>query len=258
MKTYYKNPRIITEKQFTDLYKWLKEFGDLSGITHNLNMDEIITGNQRGRAFDINNCQIEIVEQFDEPDEQGTVALGFVVWEGKKYNYRQVRWDARKAEAANVIANRAGGTWDMDILANQFELSDLLEWGFEEYEFGITNEELYTGKITTPTYEPTGDIPSINDLVNQDKVKTLLETINTADGVSEDEKGFLRIAAYRHYVFNFKRIANYYASASLPMQRLMEESALVIIDFNKAIELGYAKLTDEISELMQAEYGNGQ
>ena len=41
-KQYHKNPRQITTKQMTMLAHDLAELGDLSGIVHNLNTDEII------------------------------------------------------------------------------------------------------------------------------------------------------------------------------------------------------------------------
>jgi len=140
MKLYTKNPRQITEKQYKDLGGSLHRLGDLSGIVHDLNSDEVIGGNQRSRVFDIDKCQIEIVQQLDQPDEQGTVAHGFVVWEGKRYAYRQVRWTPKECEEANIRANKAGGTWDFDTLANEFELDDLLEWGFKGYELGVPGE----------------------------------------------------------------------------------------------------------------------
>jgi len=31
----------------------------------------------------------------------------------------------------------AAGEWDFDILANEFEIDELLEWGFEPHEFGL-------------------------------------------------------------------------------------------------------------------------
>ncbi len=111
MKLYHKNPRRISTKQYEQLGNWLTKLGDLSGIVHDLNSDEVIGGNQRSRVFDINACEIEIAETFDEPDEQGTVGLGFILWQGKKYAYRQVRWDAKQCEKANVVANKAGGSW---------------------------------------------------------------------------------------------------------------------------------------------------
>jgi len=35
----------------------------------------------------------------------------------------------------------ATGDFDFDILANEFELDDLLEWGFEPFEFGLSDED---------------------------------------------------------------------------------------------------------------------
>ena len=136
-KQYHKNPRQITTKQMTELAYSLGKLGDLSGIVHNLETDELIGGNQRAKIMRLDECKIVLTEEYEEPDEQGTVGLGYVIWQGKKYAYRSVRWDAATAEEANIRANKAGGTWDFDILANEFELTDLLEWGFEPFEFGL-------------------------------------------------------------------------------------------------------------------------
>ena len=142
MKQYHKNPRQITERQMQQLTGSLSELGDLSGIVHDLNSDEIVGGNQRGRAFNIDLCEIELVtDQLDDPDAQGTVAHGFIVWKGKRYAYRQVRWTPEQCAQANIQANKLGGTWDFDVLANEFEIPDLLEWGFEEWELGIEPEQ---------------------------------------------------------------------------------------------------------------------
>ena len=63
-----------------------------------------------------------------------------------------------------------------------------------------------------------------------------------------EEKAFLIEAARRHSVFNYEKIADYYAHASVHVQHLMERSALVIIDFEKAIQLGYVRLCEKIQE----------
>jgi hypothetical protein len=134
---YHKNPRQITVQQFENLERWLEELGDLSGVVHDLNSNQIIGGNQRGRVFEINECEIVLTEENDEPDEQGTVAIGYIVWKGYRYTYRQVRWIEHQCEMANIVANRAGGEWDHDILANEFELNDLLKWGFIEHDLDL-------------------------------------------------------------------------------------------------------------------------
>ena len=70
--------------------------------------------------------------------------------------------------------------------------------------------------------------------------------------VSPKEKAFLLAAAHRHTVFNYENIAEYYANASPEMQRLMEQSALVIIDIDNAIENGFVELSSQIDELRDA------
>jgi DNA modification methylase len=154
MKNYHKNPRRITANQVDDLRDSLADLGDLSGIIHDLNSDEIIGGNQRSHVFNVNHCEIELTHQAEEPDEQGTVAHGFVVWKGKRYAYRQVRWSERQCEQANIQANKLGGSWDWDILADQFDFDDLTAWGFSEDEllgldFGEP-EETDEGEDTDP------------------------------------------------------------------------------------------------------------
>lgn len=133
MKQYHKNPRKITKQEQELLKSNLEKLGDLSGIIHNLETDEIIGGNQRSEVININKCKIEMIKEFSEPDEQGTVGLGFIIWKKKNYNYRQVRWDEKTAEMANITANKLGGEWDMEILA-EFNTNDLLDWGFKDFE----------------------------------------------------------------------------------------------------------------------------
>lgn len=137
MKPYHKNPRQITGRQMADLGAHLAELGDLSGIVHDLNTDEIIGGNQRGRVFNVNECEVELTDGPHEPDEQGTVSHGFIIWKGKRYAYRQVRWTEKQAEKANIVANKSGGGWDFDTLANEFDVDELIEWGFEAGELGL-------------------------------------------------------------------------------------------------------------------------
>lgn len=126
----------------------------------------------------------------------------------------------------------------------------------ESEEIEESNEEkkenIYTKKIDAPVYEPKGAKPAISDLVGTEKTAALLDEIEARD-IPEDIKEFLRIAAYRHLVFNFEAIAEYYAHADVETQELMENSALVIIDFKKAIENGFVVLTKELEDLYGTE-----
>ena len=113
--------------------------------------------------------------------------------------------------------------------------------------------EKYTKKIEAPVYEPNHVKPNIKTLCDDSKTKALISKID-ASGLPEDEKHFLRLAAYRHAVFHYERIADYYAHSGPEMQRLMEDSALVIIDFDAAIEKGFVQLCNDIKEQYYEEY----
>jgi hypothetical protein len=123
----------------------------------------------------------------------------------------------------------------------------LIKVNKKDYMEGDTK---YSRAISIPQYEVKGDRPFIEELYSNEKVIKLLDHIKKS-GVSENEKKFLTIAAYRHYVFNYSRIAEYYASASKEMQELMEESALVIIDIDDAIKNGYVKYNKRIQQIIE-------
>ena len=99
--------------------------------------------------------------------------------------------------------------------------------------------------MNIPQYEPTGECPTIDELVDDSKAKELADRIQ-ASNVTPDEREFLLKAAPRHYAFNYRNVAEYYANATPEMQELMEDSALVIIDVEDAIAKGYAKLAEDI------------
>lgn len=114
-------------------------------------------------------------------------------------------------------------------------------------------EQKYSKKIESPIYDPCHEKPNILMLYDTIKTKRMIREIDSSN-LPEDEKDFLRAAAWRHSVFNYERIADYYAHSNKTMQRLIEESALVIIDFDSAIERGYVRLCDDIRKQYLEEY----
>lgn len=130
---------------------------------------------------------------------------------------------------------------------DDFTESNLFKTDNENSQLSDNEENIYSDKISTPKYEPVGEKPNINDLIDLNKYNTLLKEIKTSN-LSKEEKEFLTLAASRHIVFNYDKIANFYAHSEKTLQELFENSALVIIDFNKAIENGFVKLTKEINE----------
>jgi len=117
----------------------------------------------------------------------------------------------------------------------------------ESIEFG---DERYTTKVVAPHYIPNGPCPLLSDIVNTTKYEELINKINKSN-VGEDEKRFLRLAATRHIVFNFSKAANYYAYADKEMQQLMEDSVMVIIDFNNAVRNGFVRLDERVDSFIK-------
>jgi len=116
-------------------------------------------------------------------------------------------------------------------------------------------DDTYSRKIKAPIYEIKGDKPEISDLYESSKTDALMRDISASD-IPDDIAEFLRHAAQRHTVFHFGRIAEYYAHASVEIQSLMERSALVIIDFNAAIENGFVYMTERLGDLIGIEEGD--
>lgn len=123
--------------------------------------------------------------------------------------------------------------------------------------FGILEDQedkKYTTKIDAPIYEPKNSKPHILELYDNQKTKRLIREIDQSS-LPTEEKMFLVDAARRHTIFNYEKIADYYANSSKEMQHLMERSGLVIIDFEKAIEYGYVKICEDIKNQYLEEYG---
>ncbi len=163
-----------------------------------------------------------------------------------------------KVRAYRIADNKLNelATWDEDLL--QEELLDLRELtgdieltGFKSDELDDmlkTSDDFYTQKVDTPIYEIKGERPECHQLYDNDRAQQLVADIERSN-VPEDIAVFLRLAAHRHTAFDYGRIAEFYAHADPDVQRLMEDSALVVIDFDRAVELGYTSLRDEIADI---------
>jgi len=126
---------------------------------------------------------------------------------------------------------------------------DMSQFGFDSLGEIIEHENPYTQKTDIPQYNVTGEHVTLDELYRDSKTKELIDEIEEAD-IDEKVKDFLKMAAYRHVIFNYQRIAEYYANADPDVQELMEKSALVIIDIDDAIRYGYTRLKEGISDLM--------
>lgn len=122
---YGSNPRILSEKQHKDLTASLKKFG-LAEIPAIDTDNTLIAGHQR----------VKILSELNPPDFEIDVRVP------------DRKLTKKEFQEYNIRSNKNSGTWDFDILANEFEQDELIEWGFEEKELvGLfiddkTDEEL--------------------------------------------------------------------------------------------------------------------
>ena len=165
-----------------------------------------------------------------------------------------------QVKALRIVDNKSNESeWDFDFLADELAELNLDDFDFdfgiedeeeeeEQSEIGQEKESKYTDAINIPQYEPSGDCPLISDIFDDSKYKKLLAEID-ASKADEKTKNFLRLAACRHIAFNYKKIADFYAHQDFDVQRMMENSALVIIDLDDAIKNGFAELREKIEEI---------
>lgn len=167
-------------------------------------------------------------------------------------------------KAFRLADNKTGeiATWDDELLSG--ELADLIDFDMGDFGFDLSlgndddsdddeeeTDNPYSKKINIPQYEPTGIHVTLQECMDNSKTDELIKEIELSS-VSDEEKEFLKAAAQRHIVFNYRNIAEYYANdASKEMQELMEKSALVIIDLENAIANGYTALSTEIEKMIE-------
>lgn len=114
-----KNPRQMSDHDGNALLKSMDKFGDLSCIVFNIRTQQLVGGHQRIRTLKklMGDAKVHITQRFDNPNKVGTVAIGYVIHDGKEFAYREVDWDPDWELAANIAANRIQGEFDIDMLA---------------------------------------------------------------------------------------------------------------------------------------------
>lgn len=230
------NPR-DNDHAVPDVAASIKRFGFASPIIARRENGEVIAGHTRLKAAKALGLDRVPVRYLDlDPTDAHLLALADnKVGEAADWSadLTEVLRELRAAES-----DLEGLGWSDD------ELTELLATSDDD---GALISDQYTAKIEAPIYEPKGDKPDEADLFDSSTSSALQAEIEAADLPSEVAT-FLKAAAYRHTVFRYDRIAEYYAHAPAEIQRLMEASALVIIDFDQAIERGFVRLSTELAE----------
>ena len=225
LNPYAKNAKKHDKKQIANVANSIKRFGWVQPIVTDAN-GEVIIGH----------CRLLAAKQ-----------IGL-----DKVPVLRVDWlsedEVRELRIADNKTNES--PWDNDLLSG--EIADLSFDGFD-FDFDIpavdAGGQEYTDKTMIPQYDIVGESPVETDLYDSRKTEALIEEINGHE-MPEEIKQFLIYAAHRHTVFNYRRIAEYYANAPEDIQDLMERSALVIIDYDDAIANGYATLTADIGDML--------
>ena len=111
------NPRELTDKQFSDLKDSLTRFGVVDPVLVNINPERkniIIGGHQRKRVW----------------EEMGNKTIPCV----------ELDLTLEQEKELNIRLNKNTGQFDFDALANYFDESDLIDWGFTDFDFSMDAE----------------------------------------------------------------------------------------------------------------------
>ncbi len=109
------NPRQISTKQYNDLKKSLSKFSLVEPIVVNKDMT-IIGGHQR----------LKICKELKHTE------IDCVVLDLSKEEEKEL----------NIRLNKNTGDFDMDILANEFDIDELTDWGFKHIDLDLNIDKI--------------------------------------------------------------------------------------------------------------------
>jgi ParB-like chromosome segregation protein Spo0J len=229
------------DPEYERLKKSIMEFDLVEPLVWNKQTGRLVSGHQRLkvlRELGYKEVEVSVVDLPEDKEKALNVAL----------NKIQGEWDEEKLEALLEELYREG-LWELT--------------GFDAAEIKRMVSELsleespYTYKVEAVHYQPGEEAPDIEELVDRSRYEELLRAIEVTE-VDERVKQFLRLAATRFLRFNYAKIADYYAHADAAVQRLFEELALVIIDFEDAIAKGFVRFCKRIEEMLEEEHPDGE
>ena len=109
------NPRQISTKQYNDLKKSLSKFSLVEPIVVNKDMT-IIGGHQRLKIWkELKHTEIDCVVLDLSKEEE---------------------------KELNIRLNKNTGDFDMDILANEFDIDELTDWGFKHIDLDLNIDKI--------------------------------------------------------------------------------------------------------------------
>ena len=160
------NPRQLTKEQFQQITDSIKRFGIVDPIIVNKNKERkniIVGGHQRVKVAG---------------------SLGF-----KEIPCVEVDLTPDKERELNVRLNKNTGEWDWDELANHFDVSELIDWGFDDKDLAFFDlegmpeaeedeyempDEIKTDKVLGPLFEIGEHRLLCGDSTDSDQVAKLM------------------------------------------------------------------------------------
>lgn len=130
LKPNEKNPRKASDEKVEMLRHTLAEFGDISGFVYNKKTKRLVGGHQRQKAMPPE-AAIKITKTYSPATKKGTTAVGYVLYRGERFAFREVEWDQAKEQAANIAANKGAGEWDEKLLSEMMRELDASEFDLD-------------------------------------------------------------------------------------------------------------------------------
>lgn len=152
------NPRVLKDDKFKKLVQSLKDFPEMANVRPIVVNTEMIVlgGNMRLRAM----------------QEAG--------W--KKAPVQIVDWSIEKQNEFIIKDNVSFGEWDWDVLANEWETDDLIEWGLDLWNKGTDLNEMTEKDLDlTEEFDPIGNSSGLQRVVfifdGPDEAESFLNSI---------------------------------------------------------------------------------
>ena len=243
------NPRVIKDYKFHKLVKSLlvlPQMMELRPIVVN-NENVVLGGNMRLKALQhiaslTEADRLKIMQEADNYNEKSAEEKVNICEFWHKFSEKKSvsvciadsLTDAEQREF--IVKDNAGfGEWDWEALANEWDASELNDWGIDMPEYGPEDDEKETEKLsdgsqTSIYYEPENKNITLDDCIDswlfEQKVKAIEES-----GLSDEQKATLTKFAYRFLRIDFENVANYYFyKATEDEQKVMERLRLVLTD----------------------------
>ena len=225
LKPYDGNAKKHTNAQISSVENSIKEFGFKNPILAWHNEDgvpEIVAGH--GRAIAAKNLGMENVPVIfvDDLSDAQRRALTLV----DNQTTMMTGWDDSQLD------------YELDILSDDFDMSD---FGFD---LDQGEDDTYTGKTEGLIYEPADEKPEAFEMYDLSETQSLQRELNKLN-IGVELKEMLEAAAYRFAVFDYSKIADYYANGTDQEKEAIELLEMVIVDHGGKIEKAATRFVDD-------------